>query len=355
MKALKHTLGALAVGTCLTAAAPAFAQAEFTLVVPLATGEDNYNYKAMQAFSQHVETKSGGRIDVEIYPGGTLCASGRECFEGMQAGLVDIYQSNFGEPSNLWPAFAGLDLPYMLRDDQVAECVFDDQDFMAFLREGMLEQTDNIRLMVVSNSGGWRNFATTDKPILAPEDVQGMKLRTIPAEIQQELVRQLGGAPTGISWPEVYTSLATGVVEGTKNGITDIVVMNFHEHLKHITLDGHAYMGGTWFVNNDKFASMPEDLQIIVAEGFDIIEQYLRAYPKYAEVAAYDAFVEAGGTIHALTNEQKAAFREATSGMEDWFTGRGDENQAFLDRYKAVIDACVASVDAHLQAQTQTQ
>lgn len=353
MKALKLTMGALAVGTCLTTAVPALAQAEFTLVVPLATGEDNYNFKAMQAFSQHVETKSGGRIEVEIYPGGTLCASGRECFEGMQAGLVDIYQSNFGEPGNLWPAFGGLDLPYMLRDDNVAECVFDDQEFMAYLREGMLEATGNVRLMVVSNSGGWRNFATTEKPILTPADVQGMKLRTIPAEIQQELVRQLGGAPTGISWPEVYTSLATGVVEGTKNGITDIVSMNFHEHLDHITLDGHAYMGGTWFVNNEKFESMPEDLQIIVAEGFDIIEQYLRAYPKYAEVAAYQTFTEAGGTIHALTNEQKAAFREATSGMEDWFTGQGEENQAFLERFKETIDACTASVDAHLAAQIQ--
>lgn len=347
MKHLKLSLAALATATCMTSGA-ALAQAEYSLVIPLATGKDNYNYQAVQAFRHHVNTKSDGRIDVEIFTGGTLCASGRECFEGMQAGLVDIYQSNFGEPSNLWGAFAGLDLPYMLRDDHVAECVFDDEEFMAYLRDGMLDETGSIRLMTVSNSGGWRNFATTDKPILTPADVQGMKLRTIPAEIQQELVRQLGGAPTGISWPEVYTSLATGVVEGTKNGITDIVVMNFHEHLKHITLDGHAYMGGTWFINNDRFMSMPEDLRAIVVEGFDIIEQYLRAYPKYHEVRSYQAFLDAGGTIHSLSNEQKAAFREAASGMEDWFTAQGPENAAFLERFKQAIDQCTAAVDERL-------
>lgn len=351
MKSIRRALGAAALGACLTGSAALAQSAEYVLVTPLATGEDNYNYQAMQAFRHHVFTKSNGRVDIDIYTGGTLCASARECFEGMQAGLVDIYQSNFGEPGNLWPAFAGLDLPYMLRDDEVAECVFDDQEFMAYLRKGLLEQTGNIRLMVISNSGGWRNFATTDKPILSPADVQGMKLRTIPAEIQQELVRQLGGAPTGISWPEVYTSLATGVVEGTKNGITDIVVMNFHEHLKHITLDGHAYMGGTWFINNDKFMSMPEDLRKIVVEGFDVVEQYLRAYPKYHEVSSYKAFTDAGGTIHSLTNDEKAGFQQAASGMEDWFTAQGPSNQAFLDEYRATIDQCVAHVDARLNAE----
>ncbi|HEY8594873.1 MAG TPA: TRAP transporter substrate-binding protein DctP [Devosiaceae bacterium] len=353
MKSLKLALAALAIGAGLVAAPAMAADAEYKLVVPLATGKDNYNYFAMEAFRNLVNTKSNGRIDVEIYPGGTLCASGRECFEGMQAGLVDIYQSNFGEPGNLWASFAGLDLPYMLRDDEVAECVFDDLDFMSYLRKGMLDNTGNVRLMVISNSGGWRNFATTKKPILTPEDVKGMKIRTIPAEIQQELVRELGGAPTGISWPEVYTSLATGVVEGTKNGITDIVTMHFEEYLKHITLDGHAYMGGTWFINNDKFMSMPEDLRKIVMEGFDVVKQYLRAYPKYNDVKAYDTFVKAGGTIHSLTNEQKQAFKDATSGMEDWFIKQNPDNKAFLDKYEAAINKCVAHVDSTLEAEIQ--
>ena len=88
-----------------------------------------------------------------------------------------------------------------------------------------------MRLMVISNTGGWRNFATTtSKQIKTPADVEArLKIRTIPAEIQQEMVRQLGGNPTAVAWPEVYTSLATGVVEGTKNGITDIMNMKFPE------------------------------------------------------------------------------------------------------------------------------
>ena len=60
-------------------------------------------------------------------------------------------------------------------------------------------------------------------------------------------MKQLGGNPTPISWPEVYTALATGVVDGTKNGIHDIVSMQLHEQIRFVTLDGHAYMGGLWW------------------------------------------------------------------------------------------------------------
>lgn len=324
--------------------------ADYNLVLPLVTGENSYNYKAASAFKNFVENNSAGQITVEIFPGGTFCSSARECFDALGAGNIDIFQSNFGDPSNIMTEFAVLDLPYMLRDDAVAECTFDDEDFMAKLRQGFLDASGNMRLMVISNSGGWRNIATTEKAVLTPNDVKGLKLRTIPAEIQQELVRQLGGAPTGITWGEVYTSLATGVVEGTKNGITDIVTMNFQDHLKHITLDGHSYMGGTWFMNNDKFMEIPEDLRKIVVEGFDVLNQYLRSYPKYNDVASFQAFTEAGGTIHPLNAEQKAAFREATSGMEDWVLKQSPTSSEWLNLYKDAIQRCEKKVDNRLNS-----
>jgi TRAP-type C4-dicarboxylate transport system substrate-binding protein len=112
-------------------------------------------------------------------------------------------------------------------------------------------------------------------------------------------------------------------------------------------------MGGTWFINNDKFMSMPEDLRRIVVEGFDIIEQYLRAYPKYHDVESFNAFREAGGTVHTLTNEEKAAFREATSGMRDWFLAKGGDNAEWLARFESVVAQCEAAVDAQLDAAIQ--
>ena len=82
-------------------------------------------------------------------------------------------------------------------------------------------------------------------------------------------MKALGASPTPIPWPELFTSFQTGVVEGSKNGITDIMGMKFPDAgLQYVTLDGHAYMGALWWMNNEKFLSMPEDMRRVVVDGF---------------------------------------------------------------------------------------
>ena len=81
--------------------------------------------------------------------------------------------------------------------------------------------------MTIGNTGGWRNFANTKRVVRNPGDLEGLKIRTVVADLPQELVRALGASPTPIPWPELFTSFQTGVVEGSKNGITDIMGMKF--------------------------------------------------------------------------------------------------------------------------------
>ncbi|OKL45831.1 TRAP transporter substrate-binding protein [Pseudovibrio exalbescens] len=328
----------------LTAGAQA---ADYKLTVPHVTNIDSYNHQSLLVFKNFVESRSNGAIEVEIYPSGQLCSTARECLAGVQAGMFDYFQTTIPELANYWAPMGAFDLPYMLRDDRVAECVYDNEDFLADIRTNILEETQNLRTMMVSNSGGWRNFATTDKQIKSPEDVQGLKLRTVPAPIQQELVKALGGAPTPISWPEVYTALSTGVVDGTKNGIVDITTMKFEESLNYIVLDGHAYMGGVWVMNNEKFNAFPEELQRVVIDGVQAQNQFLRAYPKWKEFDAYEVFRKAGGTVYTPNAEEKKAFRDATAPVRDFFVeSTGEEGQVWLERFETEIQACEAAIEA---------
>lgn len=328
-----------------------WAQAKkYELIIPLVTNESSYNYKAAQAFKHHVETFSSNEISVQLYSSGSLCASARECFDMLGMGNADIFQSNLGEPANWMPEFAVLDLPYMLRDDAVAECVFDDEAFLSELRSEFLNATGNFRLMMISNSGGWRNFSTTRKPIHQLEDLKNLKIRTIPADLQKELTKQLGAVPTGIAWGEVYTSLGSSLVEGTKNGITDITTMNFQDHLKYITLDQHSYMGGTWFINNDRFMELPDELKKIVIEGFDVMNQYLRSYPKYHEIEAYEKFEKAGGEVILLSEEEKAKFKDQAQYTKEWLLKQNPTAQKWLDLYEQTIHQCEGQIDARLKS-----
>ena len=331
--------------------ATAVAAQEYTVKVGFLGSPEDEDYDGSMVFKNFVEAQSNGQVAVEIYPSGQFCGNEAECLENLQAGTLEAYITTIGGFGNVYGPGQVLDLPYMFPSDRVAECVFDGA-FVDELRTGVLAEGIPMRLMVVSNTGGWRNFATTNKQIQTPADVEGAKIRTIPAEIQQEMVRQLGGNPTAVAWPEVYTSLATGVVEGTKNGITDIMNMKFPEAgLKYITLDGHAYMGALWWFSDVVWQDLPDDVRRIVFDGFNHLKTVTRAFPMRRQIEAYEAFKEAGGEIYVPSAEEKKAFQEASSGMRDWYIGQyGDE---WLTKLDAAVADCEASVQASFDAANQ--
>jgi len=202
-------------------------------------------------FKDYVEAASNGRIAVELFIGTQLCANGTECLQAIEDGSVDIYVSTSGGVASTFPYVQVFDLPYVMANDRVAEDVLAGP-FVQEMRKQILADSNNqVRLMTIGNTGGWRNFANTKRTLKTPADFKGLKMRTVVADLPQELVKALGASPTPIPWPELFSSLQSGVVDGTKNGITDIMGMKFPQAgLKYVTLDGHAYMGALWMMSS---------------------------------------------------------------------------------------------------------
>lgn len=309
----------IAAGVLLSAQAQA---ADFNLRAVANSNENDEDYDGLVVFKDFVESHSNGRIGVDLYIGTQLCGNGVECLEALEYGSVDIYISTSGGASSMYPYVQVLDLPYLLRDDRVAETVFEG-DFTRELRKEILKDSDNnVRLMTIGNTGGWRNFANTKRTVKSPEDLQGLKIRTVVSDLPQELVRSLGASPTPIPWPELFTSFQTGVVEGSKNGITDIMGMKFTEAgLKHVTLDGHAYMSALWYMSNNTFMDMPEDLRKVVVDGFSALQQATFASPKRKSIQAYQDFAKAGGDLYVPTPTEKAEFKKSAEPVYAWFKG----------------------------------
>ncbi len=204
-----------------------------------------------------------------------------------------------------------------------------------------------IRLMTIGNTGGWRNFANTKRRVKKPDDMKGLKIRTVVADLPQELVRAVGASPTPIPWPELFTSFQTGVVEGSKNGITDIMGMKFPEAgLQYVTLDGHAYMGALWWMNNEKFKSMPEGLRRVMVDGFAALQQATFASPKRKSIQAYADFVAGGGDLYVPTPEEKAMFKTAAAPVYDWFKANIKGGPAIFDALVAAVGEAEESINA---------
>ncbi|MFP1631152.1 TRAP transporter substrate-binding protein DctP [Zhengella sp. ZM62] len=344
---LRTAIKSLLAAAILASAPLAAAAADYTIRATANSNENDEDYDGLVVFKNYVESASNGRIAVELFIGTQLCSKGAECLQGVADGSIDVYISTSGGAAGIFPYVQVLDLPYLMSDDRIAEAVLAG-DFTRKVREmALADSGDKIRLMTIGNTGGWRNFANTKRRVAKPEDLAGLKIRTVVADLPQELVKALGGSPTPIPWPELFTSLQTGVVEGSKNGITDIMGMKFPDAgLKYLTLDGHAYMGALWWMSNDKFMAMPEELRRVVVDGFAELQQATFASPKRKSIKAYEDFVAAGGDLYVPTPEEKAAFKEAAEPVYEWFKAnvKGGE-----EVFTALNDA-VASAEAEINA-----
>ncbi|MGR3815474.1 MAG: TRAP transporter substrate-binding protein [Cognatishimia activa] len=344
---LKTMIKSVAISALLAGAAMTASAADYTLRATANSNENDEDYDGLVVFKNYVEAASNGAIEVELFIGTQLCSNGAECLQGVADGSIDIYISTSGGASGLFPYVQVLDLPYLMADDRVAEHVLSG-DFTRTMRDMALEDSGNaIRLMTIGNTGGWRNFANTKRRVAEPGDMEGLKIRTVVADLPQELVRALGASPTPIPWPELFTSFQTGVVEGSKNGITDIMGMKFPDAgLQYVTLDGHAYMGALWWMSNETFMGMPDDLKTVVVDGFYGLQQATFASPKRKSIQAYADFVAGGGDLYVPTPAQKAAFKDAAAPVYDWFKSNVTRGEAIFD----ALTSAVAEADADIAA-----
>jgi TRAP-type C4-dicarboxylate transport system substrate-binding protein len=195
-----------------------------------------------------------------------------------------------------------------------------------------------LRLMAVGNTGGWRSLVTTDRRIVAPTDLEGLRIRTLPSALEQEMVRELGASPTPIPWSEVYYALSAGLLDGTKNSVQDVVGMKLNEHLRYLLADRHAYMGNMWWYSEKQWQSLPDDLKPLVAAGFHELAVATREAAARREAPAIEAFKASGGTVDVVTPGQRAAFREATRGLREWYAQR--YGREWLERLDAAVADC---------------
>ena len=346
MQRTVHLVGSLVAAATLALATAAASAQEFTLKyghvdTPSMTADDHVAGLFLKNF---LEARSQGRIKVEIYPASQL-GNFRELVEGVNLGTLELTNTTVGGSNQFFPQIQVTDIPYMYRDDLVAEKV-GQSAFFDDVREAILQKTGNVRLIAVGNTGRWRSFFTTTKQIKSAADLKGVKIRTINSPLQIEMVKFLGGNPTPVGWGELYTSLATGVVEGTKNAASDIVGKKMHETLKYVVLDEHAYLYAFWWMSDSWLKSLPKDLQALVLDGVRQAATVQQEFNKYLDFSMTEEFIKAGGTVYAPTPEEKATFMAAKPVIRDWFVNNIEDGQIWYDKLEKAVKEAEAEIDA---------
>jgi TRAP-type C4-dicarboxylate transport system substrate-binding protein len=331
---------ALIVAGCLAGViASRIERAPITVRIAFLASRDDEDYFGAMAFKQTVEALLPGRVDVQVFPSGQFCGSERECIEGLQSGVLEMHQTTVGGLATLYPKAQVLDLPYAFPDDAVAECVLDGP-VVSDMGEAILADGLGLRLVAIGNTGGWRSFATTTRQVRSVDDLAGLRIRTLPSALEQEMVRELGAAPMALPWSEVYGALSAKLLDGIKNSVQDVVGMKLDDHIRYLFIDRHAYMSSMWWYSEAQWRRLPPDVQAAFREGFRALALETRAAAKRREAPAMEEFRRRGGIAEVATPEQRAGLKQATRELRDWYAEK--YGREWLGRVDAAVAGCEA-------------
>jgi C4-dicarboxylate-binding protein DctP len=199
------------------------------------------------------------------------------------------------------------DIPYLFPNKVVAWDVLDGP-FGQKLMDEMLAVT-GVRTLAISENG-YRHFFTGKKEVHSPEDMKGLKLRTMENPAHMKLVEALGAAPTPIAFGELYMALQQGVVDGAECPITLINNMKFYEVQKYVVLDGHLYNPLIMFVNDKVWKKLSPDQQEALYEGAQLFKITQRALTERQVQTGIENLKAHGMTVYVPTAEEKEQFRE---------------------------------------------
>ncbi len=305
------TLGSGLLLLLLGAAWPAFAQPKpivirFAHVDPADLWISKKQAMAV-AFKQTVESRSGGRISVEVYPAGQLGGE-REAIEAVKLGNLEMTSTADGPISGFAPEVLVLGIPFLFSSSPVAWKVMDGP-FGAELGEEIRKKT-GIRVLAYGETG-FRNFTNSTRAVRNPDDLKGLKIRTMENPAHVAMVKALGANPTPIPWPETYTSLQTKVVDGQENPVATIIQAKLNEVQKYLTLDGHLYSPDFIFINDKFFLSLSPELRNIVKEAAIVGGTAGRAVQQLLSLQGVETLRKAGMEVYAPSKAELQAFQKA--------------------------------------------
>lgn len=212
------------------------AQAQEVITVAHAISAQSHYGAGARAFIAKLEELSGGKYTGKEAPAGTLGGE-RDMIEGLQIGSIDVVITSSGPLGNFVPEVYALDLPFLFRDYDHARKTLDGevgQELLAKIGENNL-------VGLAWSENGFRHITNSKNAIAGPDDLKGLKVRTMENKVHMKAFTDMGAAPTPMAFPEVFAALQQGVVDGQENPIPVITASKFWEVQKHISLTGHVY------------------------------------------------------------------------------------------------------------------
>ncbi len=270
-------------------------------------------HKAMVFMAERLKEKSNGTMRIDIYPSGQL-GNERELIELLQIGSLAMTKVSTAPLEAFVPEMQIFGIPYLFRSDEHRWKVLNSDIGKQILLGG---EDYFLRGMCYYDAGS-RSFYTKDKPILKPDDLNGMKIRVMKSLTSFKMVQSLGGSPTPIPWGELYTALQQGVVDGAENNPPSFYLSKHYEVCKYYSLDEHTAIPDILLMSTVVWNSLSPQKQQWLQEAVDESVIYQRKLWKESEEEALREVQKAGVEV---IHPDKKPFIDRVQPMHESYKG----------------------------------
>lgn len=259
----------------------------------------------MEKFAELVQAKSGGKIKVNLFPGGVL-GGDAPTVSAIQGGTIEMASMNSGIFASQVKEFAVYDFPFMFANSKEADAVVDGP--FGKKMHARLEAKGLIGLSYYEL--GFRSITNGKRAINKVEDLAGLKLRVIPNPINVDWVKALGANPTPLSFPEVYAGLEQGAIDGQENPVTVIAANKLYEVQKHLVLTNHQYNPQSVVISKKFWDTLSVAEKKIIADAATESSTYERLQARDQAKTALDTIKKAGVQVTELSPAEMEKMRD---------------------------------------------
>ncbi|MEY4429332.1 MAG: hypothetical protein RLZZ182_2021 [Pseudomonadota bacterium] len=258
-----------------------------------------------QKFAELMKEKSGGKITVKLFAGGTL-GGDLQTVSALQGGTVEMTVLNAGLLASQVKEFSALDIPFLFNNSAEAHAVMDSD----FAKRLMNRLGDKNLIGLSYWDLGFRNLTNSKRPVTKVEDISGLKLRVLQLPVYIDLFNTLGANAVPMPFTELYAAMETKAVDGQDNPVTLIHNSKFYEVQKYLTLTRHTYNPQVLMVGKkfwEKLSPQEKKLFEAVAKEATV---YQRKVSLEREATSLEALKKVGMQINEVSPAELNRMRE---------------------------------------------
>jgi len=286
---------------------PVFAADPIVIKFSHVVAPDTPKGKAALKFKEFAEQRTGGRVQVEIYPNSTLLKDGEE-IRAVVEGSVQIIAPSLSKFSPFGiTEFEVFDLPFIFPGKDVLRRITDGPVGERLLKK--LEPRGVVGLAYWDN--GFK-VMSANKLLKTPSDFKGLKMRIQASKVLESQMQALGAIPKPTALSEVYKALQTGIVDGTENPPSNLYTQKMYEVQKHVTVSNHGYLGYVVIVNKKFWNDLPGDIRVALKLAMVDATRQANLYAEQSNNEALAKVRASGKTqVYDLSKDERETWRKA--------------------------------------------